>query len=189
LDKILTKRGARPGDRLILTKPLGYGVITSAIKQQKAAAEDIKEVTRWMTTLNDQASRLAVELSLQGGTDVTGFGLLGHAMEMAKASQVGLRFNWSHIPFLENAELYAKMGAFPGGAFDNKSYFQSDIRFSGQISEMQEMLLFDPQTSGGLLLCVPNARLDEFKIKANERHIPFWEIGEIINGKGIEVSS
>ena len=187
MDEILTKRGAAPGDRLFLSKPIGYGVTTTAIKQQKASPEDIAEVVRWMTILNDQASSLAVEMGLKGGTDVTGFSLLGHAVEMARASRGRFRLDSHRIPVLDCAWRYAEMGTFPGGAFDNKHYYQADIRFPEGFHELQKMLLFDPQTSGGLLLCVPETKADEFTHKAHDRKIPFWEIGEVIEGQGIEV--
>lgn len=187
LDEILTKGGAKPGDKLFLSKPLGFGVTTTALKQQKAAAEDVQEVIRWMTTLNDQASRLAVEYGLKGATDVTGFSLMGHATEMARAAGVRIRIRYAQVPFLDFAAKYAQMGAFPGGAFDNRHYFGGGVTLSDGLTDWQEMLLFDPQTSGGLLMCVPLEKVDEFTSKAADRGIPLWEIGDITEGQGIEV--
>ncbi len=187
LNQILTKRGAKAGDRLILTKPLGMGVITSAIKQEKAARVDIDAAIGWMVRLNDKACDLAVDLGLKSGTDVTGFSLMGHAWEMAQASQVGLRLEFARIPILDNAWQYARMGTFPGGAFDNKGFYGQHVRFSNYPGEPEEMLLFDPQTSGGLLLAVPADRLPALMDRAAELGQPVWEIGEVIEDNHIEV--
>jgi len=185
--KMLTKGGVRPGDALILTKPLGFGVTTTALKQEKAASEDVAEVVRWMKQLNQGAGSLAVRQGLRGGTDVTGFGLLGHGMEMAQASGVGLRFSSGKIPFVSCARKYAELGTFPGGAYDNRRYFERQIRFAAKISEEMRMLFFDPQTSGGLLLAVPPAGLDPFVKRAEEIQQDIWVIGEAVEGEGIEV--
>jgi selenide,water dikinase len=187
IDQILTKRGALPGDRLVMTKPIGFGVITSAIKQEKAIPEDIVEVITWMEQLNDRASLLAVDLGLKAATDVTGFSLLGHAWEMANASGVGLKIEYGRIPILNSAYRYGELGTFPGGAFDNRSYFREHVRFIRQVNETEEMLLYDPQTSGGLLLSVPAADLPALRQKAAEMEQPVWVMGEVIEGDCIEV--
>ena len=185
--RMLTKGGARPGDRLVVTKPLGFGVTTTALKQQKASTEDVAEVVGWMTRLNRVAGQLAVESALACGTDVTGFSVLGHGWEMAHASQVGFRVVFDQVPFVSCAVRYAEQWTFPGGASDNRSYFGKYVRFSAQISEMQQMLLFDPQTSGGLLLAVPNEKMNAFRQRAAQLEQPIWEIGEVMEGEGIDV--
>jgi selenide,water dikinase len=185
--RMLTKGGARPGDALILTKPLGFGVTTTALKQQKAAPEDVAEVVQWMKRLNRTASGLAVEFGLRGGTDVTGFSLLGHAAEMAQASGVGMQIQFEKLPFVACARKYAEMGTFPGGLFDNQLYFGSRIRFAADISEATRMLLFDPQTSGGLLLAVPRKKLARFLARAEEVKQPIWVVGKMVEGMGIDV--
>jgi selenide,water dikinase len=185
--KMLTKGGARPGDALILTKPLGFGVTTTALKQEKASPEDVAEVVQWMKRLNKAASSLAVEFNLRGGTDVTGFSLLGHAAEMAQASGAGLRIHAEKLPFISCARKYAQMGTFPGGLFDNQFYFGDRIQFAADISEETRMLLFDPQTSGGLLLAVPRKKLAGFLNRAGEVNQPVWVIGEAVEGTGIDV--
>ncbi len=187
--KMLTKAGLRPGEVLVLTKPLGFGVTTTALKQQKAAPEDVTEVIGWMSKLNKSAAELAVEFGLRAGTDVTGFSLLGHGMEMANASHVGLRFFNDKIPFVSCARKYASMWTFPGGASDNRLYFGPRVKFAGGISEETQMLLFDPQTSGGLLLGVPPEKLEAFQRRAKEIEQPVWVIGEVVEGEGIEVVS
>jgi len=185
--KMLTKAGLRPGDALVLTKPLGFGVTTTALKQQKAAPEDVAEVVGWMGKLNKSAAELAVEFGLRAGTDVTGFSLLGHGMEMADASHVGLRLFAEDVPLVSCARKYAEMWTFPGGASDNRLYFGPRVKFAEEISEETQMLLFDPQTSGGLLLGVPSEKLDAFQKRAQEIKQPLWVIGEAVAGEGIQV--
>lgn len=184
---MLTKGGARPGDRLALTKPLGFGVTTTALKQQTAAPQDVVEVTDWMKHLNRDAARLASALQLRSGTDVTGFSLLGHGWEMAKAGGVGLRLVYEQIPFVSGARRYGERGSFPGGAADNRLHFSPHVRFSAGIDEIAQMLLFDPQTSGGLLLAIPPEKLPAFRAQAGQAGQAFWLIGEVIAGDAIEV--
>ena len=184
---MMTKRGARPGDALFLTKPLGFGVTTTALKNEKADAEDVAEVVEWMVRLNRDAALLASEFELLGGTDVTGFSLLGHAMEMAEASAVGLVIRMADIPFVSCARKYAEMWTFPGGASDNRLFFGPRVEFDAGISEEEQMLLFDPQTSGGLLLAVPREKIDLFKKRASEMGQPVWLVGEVVEGEGIQV--
>jgi selenide,water dikinase len=186
-ERMLTKGGVKPGDLLMLTKPLGFGVTTTALKQQKASPEDINEVVTWMKRLNREAGDLAVEAGLHSSTDVTGFSLLGHANEMAAASGVGLQLEIGKIPFVSCARKYAEMGCFPGGASDNSHYFGPNVRFESNIREEMQMLLFDPQTSGGLLLAVPQVRRDSFMQRAKEIGLPIWVIGKAIEGSGIDV--
>ncbi len=185
--RMLTKGGVRPGDALVLTKPLGFGVTTTALKQEKAAPEDVAEVVMWMKRLNKDASALAVEFRLRGGTDVTGFSLLGHALEMAAASGVGMRFFIEKLPFVAGARKYARMGTYAGGLFDNFHHFEPMVRFDADISEETRMLLFDPQTSGGLLLAVPRRKLAGFLKRAEEIKQPAWLVGQAFSGEGLEV--
>jgi selenide,water dikinase len=186
-DKMLTKTGLKSGDALVLTKPLGFGCTTTALKQGKADEADVREVVDWMTRLNQAAGLLAVEFGLSAATDVTGFSLLGHAYEMAEASNVALHFDYTQIPFVSGAHKYAEMWAFPGGASDNRAHFGSYISFDASIKEAEQMLLFDPQTSGGLLLGVPKDKLSAFQVRAKELEQPIWVIGEVRAGSGIVV--
>ena len=184
---MLSKAGLRAGDVLVLTKPLGFGVTTTALKREKADAQDVLEAVNWMKRLNRSASQLAVEFGLHGGTDITGYSILGHAMEMADASAVSLKLNFAAIPFISGARKYAELGCFPGGAFDNKKHFESKIKFADSIDEPNQMLLFDPQTSGGLLLAVPPEKLDAFLARAHEMDQAAWVIGRVESGAGISV--
>lgn len=184
---MITKAGAQVGDALVMTKPLGFGVTTTALKREMTSPEDVKEVTGWMQRLNKQASQLAVAAGVKCGTDVTGYSLLGHGLELANASNVGLRLHFKSIPFVSCARKYAEKFTFPGGASDNKMYFENQVRFDSSIDELNQMLLFDPQTSGGLLLAVPSHHLQSFLMKAEAVKQPAWVVGEVIEGNGIEV--
>ncbi len=185
---MLTKKGLRVGDTLVLSKPLGFGTTTTALKREQAAAADVAEVVAWMKKLNKAASELALEFSLQGGTDVTGFSLLGHALEMADASGVGVRFEYSSIPFTSAAQRYAGQSIFPGGTYDNRLYYGSQVHFDPSLDEASQMLLFDAQTSGGLLLAVPADKLERLLKRAAEISQPLWVIGEVVEGSGIQVT-
>ena len=185
--KMLSKSGLKIGDALVLTKPLGFGVTTTALKQEKADRLDILEAVDWMKRLNKTAGQLAVEFGLRGGTDITGYSLLGHGMEMANASGIALKLDFGQIPLTSSARKYAEMGTFPGGAFDNKSHFESHVEFADSLDEQNQMLLFDPQTSGGLLLGVPQAQVDAFMQRAKEMNQAAWVIGSVDSGAGIQV--
>jgi selenide,water dikinase len=185
--KMLTKFGAKVGDVLVLTKPLGFGVTTTALKQGKAHPADVSEVVGWMSRLNDKASQLALEFGVKAATDITGFSLVGHGSELAKASGVGLQIEFYRLPFVSCAQKYAQLGAFPGGAFDNKHFYSPDVQLESKLDEASEMLLYDPQTSGGLLLAVPPASLPALLEKATQIDQPAWIIGEVVTGSGIRI--
>jgi selenide,water dikinase len=186
-DQMITKKGARPGDILLLSKPLGFGATTTAIKRGVAAEADIVEVVDWMKRLNKAASELAREHGVRGGTDITGFSLLGHAAEMAEASEVGMRFSLERIPLIRGARGYADEFIFPGGSFDNRLYFGERVHFAEGIDEVSQMLLFDAQTSGGLLLSTPAGQVESMLRRAEEMKQPLWVVGEVVAGSGIEV--
>jgi len=185
--KIISKSGLKPGDVLVLTKPLGAGVTTTALKQEKASEAHVAEAIEWMSKLNKTAGQLAVEFNTRGGTDITGFGFLGHASEMAQASGVSLKIDYSQIPLLSGASEYAEKGIFPGGAFDNKSHFEKFVSFADGIDEAAQMLLFDPQTSGGLLFGVERGQLEVLQQRAKALNQPIWVIGEAQAGQGIYI--
>jgi selenide, water dikinase len=185
--EMITKRGAKVGDLLVLTKPLGFGVTTTALKRQMASEEDGAEVTSWMKRLNDRSSAVALACGVRCGTDVTGFSLLGHGLELADASAVQLTINFDRLPFVSCATKYAGQWTFPGGASDNKLFFGKKVHFAHTISEAEQMLLFDPQTSGGLLLVVPASRRQDFQEKAARLELPFWVVGAVTDGRGIDV--
>jgi len=184
---MITKRGAAPGDVLVLSKPLGFGTITTALKREQADPTDVSEAVGWMKRLNKVASELAVECGVRGGTDVTGFSLLGHGWEMARSSGVGLQFSFGKIPFVRGARRYAQEWIFPGGTSDNRLYFGPHVRFSEEVEETAQMLLFDAQTSGGLLLAVPPGEVERLFSRAAQAGQVLWQVGEVVEGEGIEV--
>lgn len=185
--QMFTKGGARPGDVLVLSKPLGFGVTTTALKRDLADPKDVAEAVMWMTRLNNVAAELGRKVGVRAATDITGFGLLGHGLEMAEASSVGLHLDFARIPFLTGVRTYAERWTFPGGSADNRLYFGDRVRFAPHLDEASQMLLFDAQTSGGLLMAVPPSRLDDLLSLAKEREQPLWVIGEVVEGWGIEV--
>lgn len=186
-NRIISKGGAKVGDKLYLTKPLGIGTTTTALKREMLTPDQTKEVIDCMATLNEKAGALAVKNGVRGGTDITGFGFLGHGSEIAQASGVKFILDYNQIPFLSRSKELAEDNIFPGGSYDNKHYFAKNVVFAENISEPEQMLLFDAQTSGGLLLCVPEEYVAQFELDAQESDTPVWKIGEVISGNGIEV--
>lgn len=179
-DRLLTKSGARPGDILALTKPLGMGVITTAFKSDKADLAHLAEATDWMVQLNRAAAEAAVAVGAHAATDITGFSLLGHAAEVAEASDVTLRIAFERLPFLSGARSYAEQWIFPGGAADNALAFERHVRFADAVGEAKKMLLFDPQTSGGLLIAVPPSQVEGFSHEMDMRGAAWWQVGKAV---------
>ena len=188
-DKILYKGKLSIGDKIILTKPIGFGVTVTASKVGLADPEDLNTVIKWMKTLNKKASDLAVDMGCQTGTDITGFSLLGHSWEIIRNSDpgIGLKYEYDAIPFTPNYEKYIEMGMFSAGANENYNFYLDHVKFAEHIDENHQMILFDPQTSGGLLLGVKPDRIDEFMKKATEDGQFARVIGEAVEGNGIEV--
>jgi selenide,water dikinase len=153
-DKIVKNSTAQPGDKLILTKPLGTGIISTALKSGKDLGQLTDHVCQVMSKLNKVASEVMQEIGVNACTDITGFGLMGHAMEMAKNSNVGMIFDGSSVPIFEDALSLVTEGYVPGGTKTNRSYLENDVKFEGNYTDEQMTLLFDAQTSGGLLISV-----------------------------------
>ena len=153
-EKIYKNYGCQPGDVLILTKQIGSGVINTAVKAQMASDSAAGEAARVMSSLNRKAKRAAERHTVHACTDVTGFGLLGHCTEMAKASSVTLEIHARDVSYMEEAASYARMGLVPGGAYRNREFAEPYLD-SGDVEEVYLDLLSDPQTSGGLLFSVP----------------------------------
>jgi len=186
-DRVLTNAGARPGDVLFLTKPLGVGIITTVLKAEEADPSHVKNAVDAMLTLNKDAADVFREGNIHGLTDVTGYAILGHGMEMAENSGVRLRLFVDRIPFLPGAEEYADMWLFPGGTCNNERTFQDRIVFDEEIPDETRQLLYTPETSGGLLAAVPPENRDKIIHLAQERGVDMWEVGEVVSGSGIEV--
>ncbi|VEN73588.1 Selenide, water dikinase [Candidatus Desulfarcum epimagneticum] len=153
-DRVLTKKNLRPGWRLILTKPLGTGVINTVVKGGLASKELEKRVASLMAALNRDAAAVMKGHDVSACTDITGFGLLGHLTEMVSGSGLGARIFAEKVPLIPEALEYGRMGMFPAGAFRNRDFYQSMVRVSPAVDPVLRDLLFDPQTSGGLLMCV-----------------------------------
>ncbi|TCL55101.1 selenide, water dikinase SelD [Allofournierella massiliensis] len=159
--KVLTNSGAKPGDVLLLTKPLGVGVITTAAKAELVEAPVLERIYRQMATLNRAARDVLVEYPVHSCTDVTGFALLGHSFEMAQGSGCTLHIQAHAVPFHPEALELARMGFIPAGAYRNREYAQAGVQVNGQVELALEDLFYDPQTSGGLLAAVPEECADE----------------------------
>jgi selenide, water dikinase len=160
-DKILTKKNFRLGDRLILTKPLGTGVINTAIKAGLASAETVERVSRQMAALNKDAARVMADFSVHACTDVTGFGLIGHLAEMVEKSKLSVRIDTRNVPLITDAMEYASMGLIPAGAYKNREFREAMVQRGSGVQQTIEDFLYDPQTSGGLLICVDGAQADQ----------------------------
>ena len=150
--RMVTNSGAKAGDRLVLTKPLGTGIISTALKAGKVSEETVAKVTRSMATLNNKASELMQEVGVHACTDITGFGLLGHACQVAENSEVGIKIHSASVPFFPEAEEFAKTGLCPAGLHRNREFYSQMVEFTTQVPEYVQDILFDPQTSGGLLI-------------------------------------
>jgi selenide, water dikinase len=179
-EQVKRKGGARPGDLLVLTKPLGVGVITTALKRQTAAPEQVSAATASMKMLNRAAAEAAITADAHAMTDITGFGLLGHAQEMARQTPVNFRFRLSALPWLPGAIENGEAGAFPGGMGNNAQFFKPWVSFDPAISFLFHDLLFTPETSGGLLIALAPEKIDLFG-----RNFPGAAIvGDVIPGEG-----
>ena len=176
-EHIFTKGGAQPGDILILSKPLGTGLITTALKREQVAEDDLQAATQSMMQLNRQASEALQREGVHAVTDITGFGLLGHAWEMASQSRAGMRFDFAALPLLPNARHYAEIGCITGGAQRNDAYLAPHVRFAEHIGEIDRELVWDPQTSGGLFAAIDPALWPTLEALAPE--VMFWRIGEV----------
>jgi len=187
-EKIVRNSTAKPGDFLVYTKPLGIGVLTTAVKADVATEKEVERVTEVMVHLNKIASEVMVEVGVNACTDVTGFGFLGHLYEMVKFSSVGAEVYSSEFLILEGALNYAGMGLLPAATYDNEEYVGDSVVFPDGFNDDLKMLLFDPQTSGGLLISVPEGKLSELLEKLKERG-ELWSrvVGRITGGNRIEV--
>jgi selenide,water dikinase len=177
-DRLYRNVGARPGDALVLTKPLGAGIITTAIKFGVCPPEVAKEAIDWMLLLNREASELLSGFSVHAVTDITGYGLVGHAFEMASASHVCFRFHWSEMPLMGGLEEIAKKGALPGGIGANRRFVGDSVNWN-TIGEIAESILLDPQTSGGLLISLPGAEVESLLGKFKKQGVFGVKIGEV----------
>jgi selenide,water dikinase len=158
-DKVIRNTTSRAGDRLILTKPLGTGLISTAIKASEADEKAVAGIVKSMSTLNRTASELMVEFGANAATDITGFGLLGHAGEMIEGADVGMVIDSNTVPYFPQAKDLAEMGMIPGGLHRNRDFRKHMVDIDKVVPQFLQDILYDPQTSGGLLIAVPQERV------------------------------
>ncbi|GAB4262047.1 MAG: selenide, water dikinase SelD [Thermincola ferriacetica] len=183
-DRVLTNAAAKPGDVLVLTKPLGIGIITTALKAGMASEEAEREATAVMSALNKDAAEIMQEVGAHACTDVTGFGLLGHALELAKASSVNVRIFAAEVPVLAPAREYVRYGLIPAGTRRNLKYVAQFTRFDDNLEEEERIILADTITSGGLLISLPEKKAARYMELSREKGLNAAIIGEVIPGKG-----
>jgi len=184
-DKVLTNANAKVGDWLVLTKPLGTGIISTALKAGMASEKAVKGMVEIMVMLNRKPSEMMKEFEAHSCTDITGFGFIGHALEMAKASQVGMKINSKNIPVLPGAIEYASQGLIPGGAYTNRDFFSCKVSIKTEVSQVIIDLLYDPQTSGGLLISLTPEHAEKLVKILKEDNIDSWIVGEVTENAGL----
>jgi selenide,water dikinase len=181
-DRVLIKKNLKPGDRLILTKPLGTGIISTAIKGGLASGEAIEKVVRVMATLNRDAAEVMVDSPVHACTDITGFGFLGHLAEMVSGSGFGVRIESGCIPVIPETLSYARMGLVPAGSYRNREFREGIVDFAANVDRVIQDVLFDPQTSGGLLISVGNASAEDLLRALREKGVQDATIvGEVLS--------
>ncbi len=178
-DKIITNAGAIPGDKLFLTKPLGTGVLATAIKGSLISKEAEQEAIKWMVQLNKDAAEAMQEAGVHACTDISGFGLLGHALEMASASRVSMVVYASKIPVIDSVFELAQMGMIPAGSFENRNFCASRVTVIEGVNKILVDIMADAQTSGGLLIAVPREKVDALIQKFEAKGVFFAEIGYV----------
>jgi selenide,water dikinase len=184
-DRLMRKSGARPGDRLILTKPLGTGILISGVRAGRTAETDLAGAIESMRVLNRAASEVLVSHGIRSATDVTGFGLLGHGLEMARASGVRLAFEAAALPALPGAIELARAGIETGGAAHNRRFVDAELELDDDVASNLVALALDPQTSGGLLAAVPADDLDGIQRALAEAGVDACRVGSVESGSGM----
>lgn len=184
---VMTKGGLEPGQALLLTKPIGSGLLTTAAKRGKLEAAGLADAIAAMRRLNRDAAHTGRRHGVRSATDITGFGLAGHLLEMADASGVGVKLALDRVPLLPEVPRWAAEGTFAGGAHRNQRYYGSRVHCAAGIEEARQMLLFDPQTSGGLLMAVAADRADALLQALREHDPEAARVGEVVPGQGIDV--
>jgi selenide, water dikinase len=185
--ELTLKGGARPGDALILTKALGTGVITTAHKDERADDAHVALAIKSMARLNRDAARAAKRFKPRGGTDITGFGLLGHALEMAQQARTMFAFYFDKLPFLPGALALGADWVFPGGASTNMAHVEAHVKWAKSIADWEQMMIYDPETSGGLLLPIAAENADAAVDAIRATGSDAWIVGEVREGEGIVV--
>lgn len=182
-DKVLKNYGSQVGDVAILTKPLGTGIVNTAIKGGVASKEAYEVAVKVMATLNKYAGEIITKYNVTACTDVTGFGIMGHGYEMASASEVTLKLYKDEVPYIKEAKEYAEMGLVPAGSYNNRKYIEGKYNVDG-IPEWMKDILFDPQTSGGLLITCPKDEGEKMMKELSQLELKSAVIGEVIPLQG-----
>ncbi len=184
---LVTNSGAKSGDKLILTKPLGTGIVNTALKAGMADEKTVTKVTKYMATLNDKASELMQEVGVHACTDITGFGFLGHTIQLAQNSQVGINIDVDSLPFFPEASEFARQGLCPGGLHRNREFYLPCTQISSEVPIPAQDILFDPQTSGGLLISLAPKKAGLLLHRLQDAGIEEAAIvGEVVNApKGV----
>ncbi|WP_028612375.1 selenide, water dikinase SelD [Paenibacillus harenae] len=177
--KVRTNAGAKPGDKLILTKPIGVGILTTSIKKDQLTDEEIARVVKVMATLNKAAAETMEPYDVHACTDVTGFGLLGHASEMAKGSGAGIRISKSNVPVLPRVRELAEAGFVPGGTKNNFAHLEGSVTFAEELDQIDQWILCDAVTSGGLLIAVDPGQAEALLGKLQDASVDAHLIGEV----------
>ena len=186
-DRVVRNAGAERGDALVLTKPLGLGILTTALKRDIVSEEQIEDAVQTASFLNEAARDAIREVGVSAATDVTGYGFLGHLTEMLEASGVGGVVHRDKIPVWERAVPLAKEGVYPGGLESNKEYLEGRVTADG-VEQGDLLPLYDPQTSGGLLVAVPDDRASALVGALEERGVKGALVGEVIGQPGVRVT-
>jgi selenide,water dikinase len=182
-ERVLTKKDLRAGDRLILTKPLGTGIVNTVIKAGMASADLVDQVTHLMAALNRDAARIMSNFNITACTDVTGFGLLGHLAEMVCGSSMSVRVFSDQVPVIAQALEFASMGLIPAGAYKNREFRESMVDFAETVERSRQDVLVDPQTSGGLLISLSANQATDLITALKDAGVgDAAEIGEVLNG-------
>ncbi len=181
---VVTNSGAQTGDFILLTKPVGTGVLSTAVKAQLASLEQIREAAAVMSRLNKTAAETMAAFHPTACTDVTGFGLAGHLLEAAKGSKKAFHLFTANVPLLSGALEFAGMGLVPAGAHNNRRFFKDVVQISDQVEKARVDLMFDPQTSGGLLVFLPESKARLFMAEMKNQGENAWQIGQVVGESG-----
>jgi selenide, water dikinase len=186
-DQVVRNVGAKAGDHLVLTKPLGLGILTTALKRDIVSEEEIEDAVKTASLLNKAARDAMREVRVSAATDVTGYGFLGHLTEMLEASGVGAAVHRDEIPVWERAVPLANDGVYPGGLKSNRKYLEDRVTADG-VGQDDLLPLYDPQTSGGLLVAVPRARASALVGALDKRGVTGAVVGDVVDGAGVRVT-
>lgn len=185
--RVFSNAGVKPGDKIYITKPIGNGIIATAIKADMASPQAYEDAVRWMTTLNRESCEIAAQVGISAATDVTGFGLLGHLSEMAQASRVTVQLQCKQIPLISGAWEGASMGLIPAGTYNNRSYLEDKITVAPGIDPIWLDLLYTPETAGGLLLAVDPGKTEALEALMHKQQQNYVQVGEAVEARAYAI--